>query len=367
MVFKGTATRSALDINREFDEIGAQYNAFTSEEQTVFYGCVLPEFEGRLMVLLADLMQPFLDPDEFETERKVILEEIALYEDRPGFQVSDKLRQKFFGDHPLGHLVLGSNESISAMTVDQMRGYHDRRYRTGGITLALSGCFDWERVLDQASQLTADWSSGQPGRDLEIPAVSLGTWEERHPRFQHIYGGWMSPGFSPRDSRHVAAGLAAMVLGGGRGSRLYWDTIRPGLALSCHCYHAEEDGCGFFAGSYQCAPERVSEVRECIARNWECMLQDGVQAEELERMKRKAVSALCLQGETPLDRLTQLAGGWVYRGILQRLEEAVAEISRVTPEQVNASLAGMNPENRAELVLIPDGSDITAVSGSVHG
>lgn len=354
MVFKGSADRSALDINREFDEIGAQYNAFTSEEQTVIYGCVLPVFEARLMELLGDLLQPALCSNEFEMERKVILEEIALYEDRPGFQVSDRLRSVFFGGHPLGNNVLGTVESISAMTVDQMRAYHQRRYRTEGIRLVITGRFEWERVLELAEKLTASWIRGDAGRDTTVPKQATGVWQEESNRFQHVYGGWMAPGFPPMDPRHVAAGLAAMVLGGGRGSRLDWDVLRPGLALSCGSYHVEEDGFGYFGGSFQCTLDRALEVRALIADHWDRFVREGVTEDELERMKRKAVSALCLQGETPLDRLTQLAGAWEYRGILQPLEEAVDEVERVTRAEVRGVLSELDCHGRAEFVLMPE-------------
>src|SRR5918911_515763 len=114
MMFKGSDRRSADDVNREFDEIGAQYNASTSEENTVYYGAVLPEFQSRVVDLLTDMMRPALRQEDFEVEKKVILEEIALYKDRPQFTVYDEARTTFYGGHPLGNSVLGSEESIGA-------------------------------------------------------------------------------------------------------------------------------------------------------------------------------------------------------------------------------------------------------------
>src|SRR6185312_7363460 len=103
MMFKGTARRSAEDINREFDEIGADSNAFTSEEVTVYYGSVLPEFQDRLLDILSDMMRPSLNGDDFDVEKGVILEEIAMYQDQPQSTVSDLLRREHFGEHPLGN------------------------------------------------------------------------------------------------------------------------------------------------------------------------------------------------------------------------------------------------------------------------
>src|SRR5262249_29688101 len=105
MVFKGTPTRSADDVNREFDEMGAHYNAFTNEENTVFYAAGLPEYQQKTVELLADIMRPSLREEDFSTEKQVILEEIKMYDDQPPFGVDDKCRAAFFGTHPLSRSV----------------------------------------------------------------------------------------------------------------------------------------------------------------------------------------------------------------------------------------------------------------------
>ena len=102
MVFKGTERRSAFEVNLAFDEMGAMYNAFTSEENTVYFGAVLPEYQGRLLDLLCDIMRPALREEDFTVEKQVILDEIALYEDQPSFRVYDKLMSAFFEGHPQG-------------------------------------------------------------------------------------------------------------------------------------------------------------------------------------------------------------------------------------------------------------------------
>jgi predicted Zn-dependent peptidase len=107
MMFKGTQRRSPEDVNREFDEMGARYNAFTSEENTVYYGNVLPKFQNRLLDLLADMMRPALRDEDFDMEKNVILEEIAMYQDRPQFLVFDLARETYFDNHPLGASILG--------------------------------------------------------------------------------------------------------------------------------------------------------------------------------------------------------------------------------------------------------------------
>src|SRR5215212_6857364 len=141
MMFKGTDRRSADDVNREFDEIGAQYNAFTSEENTVYYGAVLPEFQNRAIDLLTDMMRPALRDEDFNVEKNVILEEIALYQDRPNFTVMDEARTAFYGGHPLGNSVLGTAQSITALQRDQMHDYFNRRYSPNNLSLVLTGAY----------------------------------------------------------------------------------------------------------------------------------------------------------------------------------------------------------------------------------
>src|SRR5881227_2893715 len=143
MVFKGTPQRTALDVNRDFDKIGAHYNAFTSEENTVFYAAILPEYIPQAIDVLADILRPSLRGDDFEMEKKVIIEEIGMYEDQPMWSAYDHARKAFFADHPLGNSVLGSPASIRALSREQMQGYFDKRYVAANITVSAAGNFSF--------------------------------------------------------------------------------------------------------------------------------------------------------------------------------------------------------------------------------
>src|SRR6267142_2076185 len=128
MMFKGTPRRSSLDVNRDFDRIGAFSNAYTSEENTVFYAAILPEYLPQAVDILADILRPSLRGDDFNMEIKVIIEEIHMYEDQPMWSAYDHAKKAFFADHPLGNSVLGTPASITALTREQMQAYYDRRY-----------------------------------------------------------------------------------------------------------------------------------------------------------------------------------------------------------------------------------------------
>ncbi|RPI88608.1 MAG: insulinase family protein, partial [Planctomycetaceae bacterium] len=165
MVFKGTPRHSADDVNRIFDEVGAKYNASTSEETTLFYAAILPEYLDETFFLLSDILQPSLRTEDFEMEKKVILEEIGMYDDQPTYLAYDHLMQLHFAGHPLGRSVLGTRETITELSVDQMREYHARRYTAGNILLAVAGKFDWPHVVELAGRHCGSWPAGAPARD----------------------------------------------------------------------------------------------------------------------------------------------------------------------------------------------------------
>jgi len=123
-MFKGTPRRTAMDVNLDFDRIGAQYNAYTSEEHTVYYASVLPEYLPHVIDILGDILRPSLRQEDFDTEKQVILEEIKMYEDSPASTAWDRARRIYFADHPLGNTILGTTESIRALTREQMQHYY---------------------------------------------------------------------------------------------------------------------------------------------------------------------------------------------------------------------------------------------------
>jgi len=147
MVFKGTATRDTERITLDFNLMGAEFNAFTSVEQTVFYAHILGEYLPNAIDLLSDMMRPRLDGEDFALERNVILEEIARAEDNPTGQAYRRLMQTYFAHSSLGHDVLGTKESIRDMAVEQMRAYQARRYAANNMILAIAGNFDPDHLL----------------------------------------------------------------------------------------------------------------------------------------------------------------------------------------------------------------------------
>ena len=157
MVFKGPPGLSAEEINCRFDRLGAAANAFTGEEDTVYHASVLPRHQHAVVDLLAHMMRPELRDDDFATEKKVILEEIQMYDDQPPFGADDRCKASFFGTHPLAASVLGTAASIESLEPAAMRDYHRRRYTPNAIVLAASGAVDFPALVDSARRLCGEW------------------------------------------------------------------------------------------------------------------------------------------------------------------------------------------------------------------
>jgi len=172
MMFKGTKRRSADDINREFDELGASYNAYTTSEMTCFYAHVLPEQLGKSIDLLGDMMRPALREEDFAQERGVILEEIAMYKDNPFWVLYDEVSTRRYPGHALGHLVLGTTQTIQEMHASQMREYFEHWYAADNTVVALSGRVDFDTAVAQLQELCAGWSTLGAARDNAEPAAA---------------------------------------------------------------------------------------------------------------------------------------------------------------------------------------------------
>lgn len=351
MMFKGSARRSADDVNREFDEIGAQYNAFTSEENTVYYGAVLPEYQRRVLDLLTDMMRPALRQEDFGVEKKVILEEIALYKDRPQFTVMDDARAVFYGGHPLGNSVLGTTESIQSLQRGQMEEYFGRRYSPNNLSLVLTGAYDWEDAVHHVRRETAHWKPADAPRRLDSPAPHAAVKVVRNDKFNRVHLCLVAPGVPAQDPARYTADAVAEALGAPEGSRLYWALVDPGLVDTARLYHSEEDAAGAFYAYISCGPERAQEVLDRTRAVLRAASEEGLSEEELERAKRKLASVQVLRGETPYGRLMHVGFDWQYRREILPLNDSVNAQLQVTRAQAN-ELLQRRPFDQAAVVAL---------------
>jgi predicted Zn-dependent peptidase len=340
MVFKGTPTRSAEEISLAFNNIGAEFNAFTSLEQTFYYARILGENLAPAIELLADMMRPRLDKDEFNTERGVIIEEIARSEEVPARQAYRWLMKHYFGEHPLGREVLGSRESISEMDVEWMRDYWSQRYGANNLILTVAGNFQWEQVLELAERYCANWPSGEAGRVAQpyAPAAAQTAicTKEKLQQEQILMA---FPSLGLEDPDYYAMELACMVLGDGSGSRLFWNIHQKGLAEAAVAGLMAFHGTGLVELYATTSPDNAPEVLRLMQSELKTLVKEGVHEDELRRAKDKLISQIVLSAEHTSSRMQSLPATWLSEGKLKSAEDEVADVEAVTVEKIRETLA----------------------------
>ncbi len=339
MVFKGTPRRTCDDVNREFDRIGAHYNAFTSEENTVFYAAILPEYLPRAVDLLADILRPSLRDEDFNLEKKVIIEEIGMYEDQPMWSAYDHARRAFFADHPLGNSILGTPQSLTALTRDQMHAYFQRRYVSANMTVAAAGNFDWQLLLSLIKKHCAEWDKGKAKRHFVRAAAGSCAFKiMTRPQVAQEHVILISPGPSATASLRHAADTLAMILGDDSGSRLYWALIDPGLAESADVGFHDYQGTGAFYTSFSCQPSRTQKNLHIVHEVLRRVQQEGVSAEELAQAKSKVLSRVVRGSERPMGRMQAIGMAWTYLGKYRSVDDELQAYEAVTLPKIRQVL-----------------------------
>lgn len=339
MVFKGTRTLDWQEITLAFNKIGAEVNAFTSHEATVFYARVLGEYLDRAVELLSDMIYPRLEESDFQTEKEVIINEIARSEDQPYNITYRRMMQTYFGSHPLGHDVLGSRDSIQNMHIDQMRDYWKRRYAANNIILSVAGNFGWDHMIELAEKYCGEWQTGNTGRDVSHyepnqPINNVIVDENLKQQIMII----AMPAVAVNDPDYYAAILGGSILGDSDGSRLYWNIHQRGLAESASAGLWAMEGTGLMLMEANATPENAPRVLKLLREELNNLLEQGVYEDELRRAKDKWISSIVLSSESTFSRMRSLANDWVTEGRLISVEEEIKRIEKVTTEDVLRSL-----------------------------
>jgi predicted Zn-dependent peptidase len=338
MAFKGTARRTGDDVNRQFDEMGAQYNAFTSEENTVFFAAVLPDKQHRAVELLADILRPALRQEDFDTEKQVILEEIQMYEDQPPFGADEKCRAAHFGTHPLGRSILGTLASVGGLSVEAMRGYFQRRYSPANVVLAAAGRIDFDALVADAKRYCGPWNRVQDGRTA-MPAPRHHVFHVIHkPAATQQYVVQLAAGPAAADADRYAAKLLATVVGDDTGSRLYWELVDPGLAEQATLTHHEYEGAGQFFTYLSCTPEQAAENLKRLDAIYRRVQAEAITAAELAQAKNKLMSRVVLSGERARGRLFAVGTDWIQRREYRSVADDLAAVAAITLDDACAVL-----------------------------
>ncbi len=334
MCFKGTPRRSADDVNREFDEIGAHYNAFTSEECTAYYASVLPEYQEASVDILADILRPSLRQDDFDMEKKVILEEIQMYLDQPPFGMDDKIKQLHMGQHPLAKSVLGTSDSVGGLTTTQMRDYFDSRYASDNVFVAAAGKVDFDALVEQIAKRCGDWKPQAAKRSVPR-TTSKAKFEVVHrPTATQEYVLQLADAPASEDDDRYAAKLLATIVGDDSGSRLYWELVDPGLAETASLGHYEYLGAGMFYSWLACEPETVEENLKRLKKILVEVERNGVTEDELRQAKNKVKARVVLSSERPQSRLFNVGGNWLQRREYRTVADDLKSLGDVTIAEI---------------------------------
>ncbi|WP_369134371.1 M16 family metallopeptidase [Modestobacter sp. I12A-02662] len=349
LLFKGTRSRTALEIATAMDAVGGEMNAFTAKEHTCYYANVLASDLPLAVTLLGDLVTDALNtaPD-LESERTVVLEEIAMRDDEPSDAVHDLFAETLFGDTPLGRSVLGTVESIEALTRDDVDGWYRGRYRVPSIVVSAAGRVDHQQVLDLVTAAFGDRLSGPSRPDplrigdevrLDGPARSTGLIHRRTEQTHLLLGGL---GVGRLDDRRYAAAVLDAAVGGGMSSRLFQEIReKRGLVYSVGSSLTHYAGTGAWSVYAGCSPKRVPEVLGLVRAELAEVAANGLRAEEVARGRGQLKGGLVLGLEDTGSRMSRLGKSELSYGEYLPVRTVLDRLDSVDQEQVGEIAADL--------------------------
>jgi predicted Zn-dependent peptidase len=359
LLFKGSSRYSGVQIAQVFDGLGGELNAATAKEYTVLYARVLDaHLEPALDVMSDMLLAPTFDPDELVSEREVVLEEIAMYEDSYHDLAHDLISTAVFCDHPLGRPVIGTTEAVNAINPESVRDYHANRYVGSNIVIAAAGNLEHEPLVHAIEQRFAGYAK-LPDPAAGVRPVWVG---ESNPqiRFQtktseqyHVCLGGI--GLPRSDRRRFAASLLDSILGGSASSRLFQEIReKRGMAYSVYTFasqYADTGMVGVYVGTRE---DNLAECMRITAEQLTMMGAGDIEPAELQRAKENLKGRIMLSMESTSNRASRLGKSVLTDSELLSLDRICAEIDAVDPDAVAAlarqlfaperlSVAGIGP------------------------
>ncbi|MGA5704784.1 M16 family metallopeptidase [Peterkaempfera bronchialis] len=361
LLFKGTERRSALDISSALDAVGGEMNAFTAKENTCYYARVLDSDLPLAIDVVCDMLTgSLIRPEDVDAERGVILEEIAMTEDDPGDVVHDLFSEVMYGNSPLGRPVLGTVETINALTRDQIAGFYRRRYRPENLVVAAAGNVDHAKVVRQVTR--AFEAAGALGREDARPAEPRAgartlstagrTAVHNRPTEQaHLVLGL--PGIARRDDRRWALGVLNAALGGGMSSRLFQEVReKRGLAYSVYSFSSSFADSGIFGIYAGCQPKRVEEVAKLCREELDRIAEHGITEEELTRSIGQISGSTVLGMEDTGSLMNKIGKAELCYGTHLSVDELLGLIGGVTVDDVRAVAREVLGVHRPSLAVI---------------
>lgn len=334
MFFKGTTTRSARDIAEAFDSIGGQVNAFTSKEYTCYYARVLDNHASFALEVLADMFfHSEFNSDELEKERKVVYEEIKMYEDTPDDIVHDLLSQAVYEQHSLGFPILGTEETLSTFTSDTLKQYVYDMYTPAKVVISIAGNVK-ESFIKEVENYFGSFERGKEKNQIVKPFFHQNKLIRKKETEQaHLCLGYN--GLKIGDENTYNLTVLNNILGGSMSSRLFQDVREArGLAYSVYSYHSSYQDSGILTIYGGTGANQLDRLYETILQTIETFKQDGVTDKEIENSKEQLKGSLMLGLESTNSRMSRNGKNELMLGKHRSLDEMIEKIDAVTRESV---------------------------------
>ncbi|TVP74250.1 MAG: insulinase family protein [Gemmatimonadales bacterium] len=365
MVFKGTRSRSPREIVMALERLGGGLDAFTSREHTSYQARVLPDHLPIALDVIGDMvLEPLLRAADLELERQVVLEEISTVEDTPDDLVFELHGELLWDGHPYGRSILGSRASVEAMDIETLRGLHRERYRCGSLVVAAAGYLDHDAIVRTVEERFGGLPRASPPTLDPLPAPRPARTRHvvRDTTQTHIVLGTRTP---PRaSSARFPLILLSAALGGGMGSRLF-QKVREELALaytvfSFQSFHAEAGVSGVYVGT---RPEWADRAVDAILGEMEVLASKGLGAEELHDVKNQVKGQVMLSLESTSARLYRLAGFSLHGQPWRGLDDLLARIDAVRPEEVREAASRYLDPAAQDILRLGPGTGNGALQG----
>jgi predicted Zn-dependent peptidase len=355
LLFKGTKRYSAIEIAEVFDGLGASVNAATGKESTNLYARFLDTHTEEAFDLLAEMLLGPTYP-EIDSEREVVLEEIAMYEDEPQDKVHDVLDEAVFGGHPLGRRVLGEAEVISSIPIPDIEAYHRARYTGGNIVVAAAGNLEHEQIVELARKHVEPPAANGDGAKAEAPRVDgaqVGFQQKDTEQFHVCFGG---AGIDRADERRYALSILDTVFGGSTSSRLFREIReKRGLAYSVGSYTQQYVDSGLIGLYVGTRGDNVEEACGIIGRELGSIHADGITEDELDRAKESVKGRMVLSAESTAARMGRIGKSLLFDTPLLTIDELLEKVDAVTRDDVHELARELYaPDSLSAAAIAPD-------------
>jgi predicted Zn-dependent peptidase len=362
LLFKGTPSRTPLDIAQAIDAVGGEMNAYTTKEYTTFYTRTVAEDAAMSLDLLCDIIsRPALRDEDVNAERQVILEEIAMRADEPGDLVHDIVHESMFPGHGLGRDTAGTVETVEGTGPDHIRSFMDATYGYASIVVAAAGLVDHDATVAQVEQqLRRPPAHELPARIAPSAPVIPCTVIEEDTEQAHLVVAF--PGITRSDDDRFALSIVDHVLGGGMSSRLFHEIReKRGMAYSVYSYRAAYLDSGFFGIYAGTAPKRLLEVLDVMAAELERLRAYGLTDEELRRARGSVRGATALGLEDSGARMSRIGRTQLLTGEIPPIEDLLRKTEAVEQEDTRRVIDRIF--SQAPVLAVVGPVDVNELSG----